>query len=128
MSVTLTLEDEIDISRGDMLGDRAAAWSASGSRPRWSGWTSGRSIPARVYLLKHTTRTVTAEIDHGLVLNQIGTVTVSTARPLMFDRYDDESRHGQLHPHRPGDALHRRRRDDRQRGARAAARRSRRRR
>ena len=30
--------------------------------------------PARVYLLKHTTRTVTAEVDHGLVLNQIGTV------------------------------------------------------
>jgi sulfate adenylyltransferase subunit 1 (EFTu-like GTPase family) len=37
-----------------------------------------------VYLLKQTTRTVTAEIDHGLVLNQIGSVTVSTARPVDF--------------------------------------------
>ena len=44
--------------------------------------------PGRIYLLKHGTRTVTAEINHGLVLNQIGTVTVSTARPLVFDRYE----------------------------------------
>jgi sulfate adenylyltransferase subunit 1 (EFTu-like GTPase family) len=45
--------------------------------------------PARVYLLKHTTRTVTAEVDRGLVLNQIGTAIVTTARPLIFDRYAD---------------------------------------
>jgi sulfate adenylyltransferase subunit 1 (EFTu-like GTPase family) len=43
--------------------------------------------PGRVYLLKQGTRTVTAEINHGLVLNQIGTVIVSAARPLVFDRY-----------------------------------------
>jgi sulfate adenylyltransferase subunit 1 (EFTu-like GTPase family) len=53
-------------------------------------WMDERPLdPSRVYLLKHTTRTVTAEVDHGLVLNQIGSVTVSTARPLMFDRYVD---------------------------------------
>ena len=45
--------------------------------------------PARVYLLKQSTRTVTAEVDHGLVLNQIGTVTITTARPLVFDRYTE---------------------------------------
>jgi sulfate adenylyltransferase subunit 1 (EFTu-like GTPase family) len=45
--------------------------------------------PSRVYLLKHTTRTVTAEVDHALLLNQIGTVTLSTARPIVFDRYAD---------------------------------------
>jgi sulfate adenylyltransferase subunit 1 (EFTu-like GTPase family) len=43
--------------------------------------------PGRVYLIKQSTRTVTAEIHHGLVMNQIGTVNVSTARPLVFDRY-----------------------------------------
>ena len=43
--------------------------------------------PARVYLLKHTTRTVTAEVGHALLLNQIGTVSVSTSRPLVFDPY-----------------------------------------
>jgi sulfate adenylyltransferase subunit 1 (EFTu-like GTPase family) len=43
--------------------------------------------PSRVYLLKHTTRTVGAEVDHPLVLNQIGQVAVRTTRPLIFDRY-----------------------------------------
>ena len=74
--------------------------SDSGSRPRWSGWTSGRSIPARVYLLKHATRTVTAEVNHGLVLNQIGTVhgldgAAARVRPLRR-----QPRHRQLHPDR----------------------------
>ena len=44
MSVTLTLDDEIDISRGDMLAVGRRSRSGSGSRPRSSGWTSGRSI------------------------------------------------------------------------------------
>jgi sulfate adenylyltransferase subunit 1 (EFTu-like GTPase family) len=38
-------------------------------------------------MLKHTTRTVSAEVDHGLVLNQIGSVTVSTTRPIIYDPY-----------------------------------------
>ena len=87
MSVTVTLDDEIDISRGDtltteppMVGRRFEAEMV---------WMDERPLdPARVYLLKQSTRTVTAEINHGLVLNQIGTVTVSTARPLVFDRYE----------------------------------------
>jgi sulfate adenylyltransferase subunit 1 (EFTu-like GTPase family) len=53
-------------------------------------WMDERPLdPGRVYLLKHSTRTVTAEFDHGLVLNQIGSVNVSVARPIMFDRYLD---------------------------------------
>ncbi len=87
MSVTLTLDDEIDISRGDMIateppmvGQRFEAEMV---------WMDERPLdPARVYLLKHASKTVTAEINHGLLLNQIGTVIVSTARPLVFDRYD----------------------------------------
>jgi sulfate adenylyltransferase large subunit len=86
MSVTLTLDDEIDISRGDMLT----------AEPAFVGqkfeaevvWMDERPLdPGRVYLLKHSTRTVTAEVNHALMLNQIGTVRVSTARPLVFDRY-----------------------------------------
>jgi sulfate adenylyltransferase subunit 1 (EFTu-like GTPase family) len=42
-----------------------------------------------LYLLKQGTRTVTAEVNHGLVLNQIGSVQVSTARPIVFDRYTE---------------------------------------
>ncbi len=53
-------------------------------------WMDERPLDtARVYLLKHATRTVTAEVGHGLLLNQIGHVAVSTARPLVFDRYEN---------------------------------------
>jgi sulfate adenylyltransferase large subunit len=87
-SVTLTLADEIDISRGDMI---TVGEVEVGHRFRADVvWMDERPLdPSRVYLLKHTTRTVTAEVDHGLVLNQIGSVTITTARPLMFDRYID---------------------------------------
>ncbi len=101
MSVTLTLDDEIDISRGDVLTPFDSAQGApSDSRgakgPAFVGqkfeaevvWMDERPLdPGRVYLLKHSTRTVTAEVNHALVLNQIGTVQISTARPLVFDRY-----------------------------------------
>ena len=103
MSVTLTLDDEIDISRGDMLTAFDSAPAAPiGSRgalePPTVGtefeadvvWMDERPLdPGRVYLIKQATKTVTAEIHHGLVLNQIGTVNVSTARPLVFDRYSE---------------------------------------
>ncbi len=86
MSVTLTLDDEIDISRGDMIG---AGEPQVGQRFRADVvWMDERPLdPSRVYALKHTSRTVNAEVDHGLVLNQIGSVTISTARPIIFDRY-----------------------------------------
>ena len=92
MSVTLTLDDEVDISRGDML----TAFDSAQVEPPTVGtefeadvvWMDERPLdPGRVYLIKQATKTVTAEIHHGLVLNQIGTVNVSTARPLVFDRY-----------------------------------------
>jgi sulfate adenylyltransferase large subunit len=87
MSVTLTLDDEIDISRGDTLSVEPPAVGRKFEAEMV--WMDERPLdPARVYLLKQSTRTVTAEINHGLVLNQIGTVGVSAARPLVFDRYD----------------------------------------
>ena len=96
MSVTLTLEDEIDISRGDVLAadSQPVALSYQPSvEKRFEAevvWMDERPLdPGRVYLLKQSTKTVTAEIHHGLVLNQIGTVNVSTARPLVFDRYTE---------------------------------------
>ncbi|HEX9483219.1 MAG TPA: hypothetical protein VF929_01515, partial [Gemmatimonadaceae bacterium] len=88
MSVVLTLEDHIDLSRGDMitvgepqLGRRFDAEIV---------WMDERALdPARLYLLKHTTRTVTAELDRALTLNQIGSVGVTTSQPLIFDPYAD---------------------------------------
>jgi sulfate adenylyltransferase subunit 1 (EFTu-like GTPase family) len=85
-SVTLTLEDEIDISRGDMITVGEANVS---QRFRADVvWMDERPLdPSRVYVLKHTTRTVTAELDRPLSLNQIGSVTITTARPVMIDCY-----------------------------------------
>ena len=82
--------------------------------------------PGRTYLLKHGTRTVTAEVNHGLVLNQIGTVTISTAWPLVFDRYDANRITGSFIIIDPGThctagASRRARRGRRRRGSRPAA-------
>jgi len=99
MSVTLTLDEEIDISRGDVLthADTHAGRGGANGSPfvgqKFEAevvWMDERPLdPGRVYLLKQGTRTVTAEVNHPLVLNQIGTVQVSAARPLVFDRYGD---------------------------------------
>ena len=87
MSVTLTLEDEVDISRGDVIA----------STPLHMGrrveaqivWMDERPLdPRRVYLLKHASRMVSAELDSTLALNDIGLVTVTASRPLVFDPYD----------------------------------------
>ena len=94
MSVTLTLDREIDISRGDTLTHEA---DGAGTTPfigqRFEAeivWMDEKPLdPGRVYLLKHGTRTVTAEVNHAMTLNQIERVQVSTARPLVFDRYAD---------------------------------------
>jgi len=85
-SVTLTLEDEIDISRGDMI--TVGEVHVSQSFRADVVWMDERPLdPSRVYVLKHTTRTVTAELDRPLSLNQIGSVTVTSARPVMIDCY-----------------------------------------
>ena len=118
MSVTLTLDDEIDISRGDVLTRRSRAFVGQQFEAEVV-WMDERPLdPGRVYLLKHGTRTVTAEVNHALVLNQIGTRAgldraAARVRPLRR-----EPRHRQLHPDRSGDAVHLRRRDDHRSGAR----------
>ena len=86
MSVTLTLEDEIDISRGDVL---VKGETQTGSRFEADiVWMDERPLdPGRLYLLKHGSATVSAEVDRGFTLNEIGTAAVSTSRPIVFDSY-----------------------------------------
>ena len=108
MSVTLTLDDEIDISRGDML-TRPSRRSRSGSEFEAEVvWMDERPLdPARVYLLKHGTRTVTAEVNHGLRAESDRHRRRSRPRGrCVFDRYSENRAHRQLHPDRPGDAFH----------------------
>jgi sulfate adenylyltransferase large subunit len=103
-SVTVVLEDEIDISRGDMLVDPGHIPHVSrrfAARLVWMHQEPGR--PEKTYLVKHTTQTVPAEIrrirhridvntlEHKktkqLELNDIAAVTIETRRPLFFDPY-----------------------------------------
>ena len=46
--------------------------------------------PNRLYVLKHSSGTTTAQVDTRLLLNDIGQVTVETSRALIFDRYVDQ--------------------------------------
>ncbi|MCE9575099.1 MAG: sulfate adenylyltransferase subunit CysN [Deltaproteobacteria bacterium] len=103
MSVTLRLTDEIDVSRGDMLV--ADVPPTIGTRfDAHLVWMSERALdPARSYVLKHTTRSVRAEIERiaGVVdpetlrlapaetlsLNDIGQVAIRSHQPLFFDAY-----------------------------------------
>jgi sulfate adenylyltransferase large subunit len=86
MSVTLTLEDEIDISRGDVIAKGPA--EVGGRFDADLVWMDERPLDSkRLYLLKHGATTVSAEVDRAFKLNEIGTATISTSRPLVFDGY-----------------------------------------
>jgi hypothetical protein len=87
-SVTLTLTDELDISRGDMLAAADPPHSARIMEAQVV-WMDQKPLdPRRRYLIKHTTQMVAAEI-HGpaLEMNAIGRVRMVTARPIFFDSY-----------------------------------------
>ena len=104
MSVTLTLEDEIDISRGDMLVNPAAAPTISRVFEADVVWMNEQPLDrTRPLLLKHTVQTVKANIEavvnrlnietletgpaETLGLNAIGVLRMRTAKPLYLDRY-----------------------------------------
>jgi sulfate adenylyltransferase large subunit len=104
MSVTVCLDDEVDISRGDML---VHTFNAPHSGRRFEAtvvWMNGKPLaPNRPYLLKHSTQLAQARIREiryrvdinslahqpvsQLQLNEIGVVSVETQRPLFFDPY-----------------------------------------
>ncbi|RJQ49547.1 MAG: GTP-binding protein [Gammaproteobacteria bacterium] len=103
-SVTLTLTDEIDISRGDMLTHPHNAPRAGKELDAMLCWMSEEPLqPGRKYLIKHTTRTVKAllpEIEYKvdmntlerapaqeLKMNDIARVRVKTQKPLLCDPY-----------------------------------------
>ena len=103
-SVTLTLEDEIDISRGDMFVKGGAAPQAAKEFRAMLCWLSEAPLEkSRKYLVKHTTRTAKClfnGIDHRvdvntlehhpadtLKMNDIAQVSLKVQQPLVFDSY-----------------------------------------
>ncbi len=103
-SITITLEDEIDLSRGDMLVSEANPPSSGTEFQATLVWMHSEPLdPHKIYVLKHTTRTVRARINQiryrvdintlehqpatKLDLNEIAAVDVKTTLPLFFDPY-----------------------------------------
>ena len=105
-AVTLTLDHEIDLSRGDMIVEASARPEVSDQLAAHLIWMSNQEmLPGRSYLLKAGTRTVGAavsELKHQvdvdsfkplaaktLGLNDIGFCNLSLVEPIAFDPYDD---------------------------------------
>ncbi|MEY4385042.1 MAG: Bifunctional enzyme CysN/CysC [Verrucomicrobiota bacterium] len=103
-SVTLVLEHDLDISRGDMivaLDHFPGVGSEFQARVCWMNQKP--LVPGKKYLLKHTSNTVQAivsgisgRVDMGtyevnptneLALNDIGDIRIKTAKPLVVDAY-----------------------------------------
>lgn len=104
MSVTVVLEDEVDVSRGDLLTTPGNLPAVSNRFEASVVWMNVRELETgRSYLLKHGAQTVTARVRNILYrldvttlgethttrlgLNDIGVVSVETNRPLFFDPY-----------------------------------------
>jgi bifunctional enzyme CysN/CysC/sulfate adenylyltransferase subunit 1 len=104
-SVTLCLEHDIDISRGDMLvGVENLPGRASELSARICWMHSRPLTPGKKYFLKHATQTVQAIVTKlenrismttlepepdpaALAINDIGGVRIKTAKPIVFDGY-----------------------------------------
>jgi bifunctional enzyme CysN/CysC len=103
--VTLTLEDEIDISRGDVLSMAESPAEVADQFEATIVWmTDEHMLPGRPYLLKIGTQTVTATITEPkykvnvntmehlaakqLDMNEIGVVNLALDRPIAFDAYN----------------------------------------
>lgn len=104
-SITLQLEDEIDLSRGDMLVSPDAPPTVSKHLSAMLVWLNEAPLRFdRTYLLKHTTRQVKAtvrriqyrvdintlshESSQELQMNGIAAAEIETSGPLFFDSYE----------------------------------------
>jgi bifunctional enzyme CysN/CysC/sulfate adenylyltransferase subunit 1 len=111
LSVTLRLEDEVDISRGDMLAHPESLPRVARTFDAHMVWLHEAPLdPTKSYLLKHTTQTVRADVERvhwrkdmdtlaetpatTLSLNDIGRVTVTAHRPLFLDAYAENRETG----------------------------------
>lgn len=112
MAVTLLLEDDIDISRGNLLVDPAHLPYTNDHFEATVCWMDDQPLNlARKYIIKHLTHSARAmvkgivhrmDIDRlepieggtTLVLNEIGRIQLRTTTPLMFDTYENNRHMG----------------------------------
>ena len=105
-SVTLVLNHELDISRGDLIVSSQTPATVSKSIKAALVWMDSRPLERhRRYLLKHTSQTVPAfvttlehrtdigslkrEAAQSLEMNGIGVVTIDLLRPIALDLYSE---------------------------------------
>ena len=104
-SVTVVLEDDIDVSRGDVLVTPANVPGTGTDLQARVCWLHARPLtPGKKYHLKHLTQTVPASvtsIDYRidistldqqagvdtLAMNDVGAIRLRTARPLLYDGF-----------------------------------------
>jgi len=103
-SITLLFEDEVDCSRGDMIVRPGNVPKMSNGFDATIVWMSADAmVPGKTYLFKHTTQTVTGQIDSlkyrvdvntlhrtpapDLQLNEIGRCSVTLSQQVYFDAY-----------------------------------------
>jgi bifunctional enzyme CysN/CysC len=103
-SVCITLEDEIDISRGDVISAADSPAEVADQFEANLVWMHDEPmIPGRSYLMKVGTQTVTATVTEAkykvnvntmehlaakqLGINEIGVVNLALDRPIAFDPY-----------------------------------------
>jgi len=105
MSVTLTLTDDVDISRGDMIVVESKEPVVSQDIEMMVCWLSERPMTLNTkYTLRHTSNDVKCLVKelpykmdisslekirevNTLALNEIGKIKVRTTKPLFFDSY-----------------------------------------
>ena len=110
-AVTLTLAEEVDVSRGDMLSAPQAPATVADQLQAHIVWMSAESLsPGRNYWLKCGTQIVNASVtrikhlvnvntlEHmaaeKLELNVVAECNLATDKPLVFDTYADNSATG----------------------------------
>jgi len=111
MSVTLHLQDEIDISRGDILVNATHHPKVSQLIEADLCWMDTKPMDTTLmYLVQHNSKTIRCEIQDILYkvnintleqaaadsfnLNDIGRVVIKTASPLAFDPYQENKANG----------------------------------
>ncbi|MBD3615100.1 MAG: sulfate adenylyltransferase subunit CysN [Gracilimonas sp.] len=110
-SVTLTIEDEIDISRGDMIVRKNNVPQVSNTFEAYVCWMNEKDLElGKPYILQHNTHMVqvfaeellyrmnvdslSREEADKLKLNEIGRVRLKTSQPIFFDPYQINQKTG----------------------------------
>ena len=104
MAITVELEDDVDVSRGDMIVHPNNVPALNNKFEAMIVWMAEKAMaPGRPYLIKHATgilsgritdlrykinvNTLRRESADQLTLNEIGRIRVLTNRPFAFDAY-----------------------------------------